>query len=224
MNFNRHLELQGRHAQFSPSQSSWLRYDDDKLLFTYANRNRKALGTEIHDFASSQIELSQKVSTARHLVNAVATFIFAKYKALNQLEYGMSLIRSLKDLPDDIFDTLKLFINDAIGYRMSSEVPLVYSNRFFGTTDAIAFRNNFLRVHDLKSGEGKADFEQLLIYVALACIEYKLKPADIQIECRIYQYGEAHCYEPSVDEIVPIIDAIIHKDKLLLPMINEEEI
>lgn len=222
MNFNNHLELIGKHAQFSPSQSSWLRYDDDKLLFTHTNRHRKILGTELHDFANSQIELSQKVTNLKAMINSVATFIFVKYKTLDQIEYGKSLIWALKELPEEIFETLKLFINDAIGYKMSSEIVLAYSNRFFGTTDAIAFRNNFLRVHDFKSGDGKADFEQLLIYVALFCLEYKIKPANIQIECRIYQYAEAHCYEPSVDEIVPIMDKIIMSDKLLMPRIEEE--
>jgi len=223
MNFNEHLELQGRHAQFSPSQSSWLRYDDNKLVVTYLNRNRKVLGTELHDFANSQILLSQKQKNVKEMINSINTFIFAKYKSLDQIDYGKILISSMKELPEGIFDTLKLFINDAIGFKMTSEQPLEYSKRFFGTTDAIAFRNNFLRIHDFKSGDGKADFEQLLIYVALFCLEYKIKPADIQIECRIYQYGEARCYEPSVDEIVPIIDKIVISEKILESRVKEEE-
>lgn len=223
MNFNEHSELQGKHAQFSPSQSSWLRYDNKKLLTTYSNRNRKVLGTEIHEFASSQIELSQKVTNIKSMINSIATYIFVKYRSLDRLDYGLLLIHDLKELPEEIFDTLKLFINDAIGYKMSSEVVLFYSSRFFGTTDAIAFRNNFLRVHDFKSGDGKSDFEQLLIYVALFCLEYKVKPADIQIECRIYQYGEWHGYEPTVDEIVPIMDIISMSEKTLIPRVEEEE-
>jgi hypothetical protein len=40
--------------------------------------------------------------------------------------------------------TLQAFINDAIGYRMSSEVALFYSYYCFGTADAIGFRNHKL--------------------------------------------------------------------------------
>ena len=223
MNFNEHLELQGKHAQFSPSQSAWLRYDDDKLLSSYLNRYRKSLGTELHDFANVQIILSQKQRSVKEMISGVATFIFAKYKSLDQLEYGKVLIFYLKELPEGIFDTLKIFINDAIGFKMTSEQPLAYSRRFFGTADAIAFRNNFLRVHDFKSGDGKADFEQLLIYVALFCLEYRVKPSDIQIECRIYQFGEWRGYIPTVDEIVPIMDKIVMSDKTLESRVKEEE-
>lgn len=223
MNFNAHLELQGKHAQFSPSQSSWLRYSDDKILAKHRNRNRTSLGTELHDFANSQIELSQKVTNIKLMINNIATFIFVKYKSIDQIDYGKSLVYSLKELPGEVFETLKLFINDAIGFKMSSEVVLAYSQRFFGTTDAISFRNNFLRVFDCKSGEGKADFEQLLVYVALFCLEYNFKPSDIQIECRIYQYGEVYPYIPAVDEILPIMDKIISSEKLLSLCVREEE-
>lgn len=147
--------------------------------------------------------------------------MFTKYKYLDNPDYGMLLINSMRELPIGIFETLKLFINDAIGFKMSSEIPLVHSLRFFGTTDAISFRNNFLRLHDFKSGDGKADFEQLLIYVALFCLEYEIKPIDIQIECRIYQFGEAVCYIPSVNEILPIMDKIIRSDKLLISKVEE---
>lgn len=223
MNFNSHLELQGKHAQFSPSQSAWLRYDDEKILLNYSNRNRKTVGTELHDFASSQIELSQKATNVKSMINGASTFIFMKYKALDQLDYGMSLIRSLKELPLDIFETVKLFINDAIGYKMQSEQPLKYSQRFFGTSDAISFRNDILRIHDLKTGDGKADFEQLMIYVALFCLEYKIKPSNIQIELRIYQYATARIEEPLLEDIVAIMDKIVTSEKILTPRVEEEE-
>lgn len=223
MNFNKHSELEGKHAQFSPSQSAWLRYNDEKIIDKYAKRNRTTLGTELHDFANSQIELSQKVTNVKSMISNIATFLFTKYKLLDQIDYGKSLIYSLRELPDEIFDTLKLFINDAVGFKMASEVVLVYSNRFFGTTDAIAFRNNYLRIHDLKTGDGKADFEQLLVYVALFCLEYQTNPSDIQIECRIYQYGEAFDYTPLVNEILPIMDKIITSDKILETRFKQEE-
>ena len=60
--------------------------------------------------------------------------------------------------------TLCAYVNDAIGYRMSTEVVLYYSDYFFGTADAISFRNGVLRIHDLKTGNvGKIEhhMEQL---------------------------------------------------------------
>lgn len=223
MNFNEHLELQGKHAIFSPSSSSWLRYDDDKTIATYVNRNRKALGTEIHEYAQTQIELLQKVTSIKALINDIATHIYIKYKVQELPLYGKSLVFSLKELPDEIFDTVKLFINDAIGYKMNSEVPLSYSTRFFGTTDAISFRNNLLRIHDLKTGDAEAHVEQLVVYAALFCLEYKIKPSTIQIELRVYQFGKAICYEPGIDEIIPVMDKIVTNEKLLTPRIENEE-
>ena len=224
MIFNNHLDLQGKHAKFSPSQSSWLRYDDDKILNSYLARHRKALGTELHEFANIQIELVQKQKTLKDIRSSITTYIYTKYKMLDKLSYGKSLIQSLNEIQDEVIYTLKIFVNDAIGFKMLSEQPLVYSYSFFGTADSISFRNDCLRIHDLKTGDGKADFEQLLIYVALFCLEYKIKPTDIQIECRIYQFGEAHIFEPELDDIIPIMDKILRSNAIIESRVKEEEI
>ena len=63
--------------------------------------------------------------------------------------------------------TLNMYVNDAIGFKMVPEQPLFYSENCFGTTDAIAFRNRMLRIHDLKTGVIPAHMEQLEIYAAL---------------------------------------------------------
>ena len=81
--------------------------------------------------------------------------------------------------------TLYQYVNDAIGFGMSTEVVLYYSDRFYGTADAICFRNNMLRIHDLKTGRGPVHLEQLMVYAALFCLEYKMKPESIDIELRI---------------------------------------
>ena len=73
--------------------------------------------------------------------------------------------------------TLYAYVNDAIGFKMSTEVVLYYSPYFFGTADAISFRNNKLRIHDLKTGKS-GHMEQLEVYAALFCLEYKIKPGD----------------------------------------------
>ena len=111
--------------------------------------------------------------------------------------------------------TLYAYVNDAIGYKMNTEVVLYYSPRFFGTADSISFRHNCLRIHDLKTGKTPVHIEQLLVYAALFCLEYKVKPSDIDIELRIYQNDDILIIEPTVEDIVPIMDKIIHLDKIL---------
>ena len=118
--------------------------------------------------------------------------------------------------------TLYAYVNDAIGFRMDTEVVLFYSDRFFGTADAISFRNGMLRIHDLKTGLKPVHMEQLMVYAALFCLEYKIKPSDIQMELRIYQNDEVQFHTPTAEEIVPIMDKIIHFNKLLEKLEYEE--
>ncbi len=118
--------------------------------------------------------------------------------------------------------TLNMYVNDAIGYKMTPEQLLYYSDNCFGTADAISFKQDMLRIHDLKTGEIPAHMEQLLIYTALFCLEYRVKPVDIQVELRIYQHNEILAHEPGVDEILPIMDKIVSFDKVL-KQIKEEE-
>lgn len=118
--------------------------------------------------------------------------------------------------------TLNAYVNDAIQYRMDTEVVLYYSDRFFGTADAISFRNNMLRIHDLKTGKNPASIEQLMIYAALFCLEYRVKPSDIDMELRIYQNDEILCHNATAEEIEPIMDLIIHFNKLIEQVEQEE--
>ena len=118
--------------------------------------------------------------------------------------------------------TLYSYVNDAIGFRMDTEVVLYYSDRFFGTADSICFRNNKLRVHDLKAGKSPVHMDQLEVYAALVCLEYRLKPGDIDMELRIYQNDEIIVHEPTTEDIAHIMDKIIHLDKLLEQLDSEE--
>lgn len=180
MIFNRHLNLEGLHAPFSPSQSSWLRYDDEKALDVYTNKKASEIGTRLHDWAKRTIDL------------------------------GIKQPRSKK--------TIYAYVNDAIGFQMDTEVVLFYSERFFGTADAISFRNGFLRIHDLKTGKvGKIEdhIEQLQIYAALFCLEYKIKPGEIDMELRVYKNDEVLVHNPTAEDILLIMDKIVHLNKLL---------
>jgi hypothetical protein len=110
-------------------------------------------------------------------------------------------------------NTLNLYVNDAIGYKMTTEQILYYSENCFGTADAICFRQNVLRIHDLKTGETRASIRQLEIYASLFCLEYRVNPFDIKIELRLYQSNEVLVHEPLPEDIKRIMEKIIIFDK-----------
>lgn len=141
-------------------------------------------------------------------------------------------------------DTINMFINDAIGYKMASEQKLFYSGYCFGTADAIDYKRNYLRVHDLKTGETEAHMDQLKIYAALFCLNYQylvrearrsgktdaeiaekygLRTSELHfdpkqmngIELRIYQQGEVRTEMADPEEIQSYMDIIVsHVDTL----------
>lgn len=111
--------------------------------------------------------------------------------------------------------TICAYINDAIGFKMKPEQTLYYSDNCFGTADAISFRNGLLRIHDLKTGTNPAHMEQLMVYAALFCLEYKMKPGAIKMELRIYQNDEVRIFEPTAEEILPIMSKIKQYSKLI---------
>ena len=111
--------------------------------------------------------------------------------------------------------TLNMYVNDAIGFKMTPEQVLYYSENCFGTCDAISFKNKILRIHDLKTGSTPTHMEQLMIYAALFCLEYREKPNDIQIELRIYQNDDVEILNPDPDDIYAIMDKIVEFDKYL---------
>lgn len=93
MFFNKHHDLEGLHAPFGASKSSWLRYNDDKLIEVYRNLQAAEMGTRLHEWAKQTIDL------------------------------GIKQPRSKK--------TIYSYVNDAIGFKMQTEVVLFYSERFF---------------------------------------------------------------------------------------------
>lgn len=226
--FNDHSDLVGTHALFSPSQSAWLRYEDDKIIDRVLNQYRAAIGTEIHEYAAQQIFMNHKCTNIRALINGIEDFIYTKYKNSNTVSmvYAMKLIKHVGLLPKEVFDAVRAYINDGISFKMTTELPLMYSERIYGTADTIAFRNNFLRIHDLKSGEHPAKMDQLQTYAALFCLEYgaknNFKPGDIKIELRIYQWDAITINNPTAEDIVPIMDRIIHTEKIAYKIDKEE--
>ena len=184
MNFNKHLNLEGRHAFLSASKHHWIRYDETKVIDSFSNFLATQKGTVLHNFAADCIKLGQKLPKSQK--------------------------------------TLNMYVNDAIGYKMKPEQVLFYSENCFGTADAISFRNGLLRIHDLKTGVTPAHMDQLMVYTALFCLEYKVKPNDIDIELRLYQSDEILYHKPTAEDIVPIMDKIITFDKLIAKIKLEE--
>ena len=177
MNFNKHSDLEGKHAFLSPSQYQWLRYDKDKLVAAYMNALAKQRGTKLHSIAADLIS------------------------------EGIKLPRSKQ--------TLNMYVNDVIGYKMKPEQKLYYSDNCFGTADAISFRNKCLRIHDLKTGVTPAHMEQLYIYAALFCLEYFVNPNDIQTELRLYQSNDIFTEVPNPKDILEIMEIIKDSSKTI---------
>lgn len=177
MIFNKHSNLEGLHAPFGASRSSWLRYDDNKAIEYLQNIKAAEMGTRLHAWAAETIQLKLKQPRTEK--------------------------------------TICKYVNDAIGYQMDTEVVLFYSPYFFGTADAICFKNNMLRIHDLKTGSTPVKMEQLEIYAALFCLEYKIKPGEIDMELRIYQNDEILVKNPTAEDILPVMDKIVHLNKIL---------
>lgn len=110
---------------------------------------------------------------------------------------------------------LNMFVNDAIGFKMTPEQVLYYSDNCFGTADAILFKDNTLRIHDLKTGVGKTSFKQLDIYTALFCLEYSINPEEIAIENRIYQHRDYMVDSPDPEWIKDIMNRIAEFDMVI---------
>lgn len=142
-------------------------------------------------------------------------------------ELASNLIKLKVKLPNTQ-KTLNMFVNDAIGFGMQSEQILYFSDNAFGTADAIYFGKQrgtdrfILRVHDLKTGEVPAHMEQLLVYAAYFCLEYHVRPGEIDMECRIYQNNDIVYYNPTAEDIGPIMDKIITFDKLIEELKEKE--
>lgn len=175
MFFNQHPALAGKHAFLSPSNYSWLNYNDQKLEARFHTVMAARRGSDIHALAHEAIRLNIKLSKG------------------NQ--------------------ALSTYVNDAIGYKMSCEQTLYFSDNCFGTADTISFRRNKLRIHDLKTGITATSEKQLEVYSALFCLEYGISPFDIEIELRIYQRDEIRVFEPTPELIASIIEKIVDFDQ-----------
>lgn len=135
-------------------------------------------------------------------------------------DLAASLIRERVRLEDQEL-TLNMYVNDAIGFHMTPEQPLYYSDFAFGTADALAYRNGVLRVHDLKTGVHPTSVRQLECYCALFCLEYQFRPHELEIEMRIYQNNQIQAFEADPDTVFMVMDRYVEYTKLLTDLREE---
>lgn len=210
MIFNDHSKLEGQHAFLGASTYHWLRWDDETLEKRYYGRYSQQIGTELHKLAKDLIE--NRIKLAKH------------DKKIIDITLGRLNIPKGSYDSEIILNDLLPFVNDAIGFRMTPEVILYYSINCFGTTDAITFDdfNKILRIHDYKSGLTPTKMDQLIIYSALFCLEYKKNPFDFEIELRIYQNGEIIILNPEPTVIEGVMNLIMTKNKNILKYVERE--
>lgn len=155
-------------------------------------------------------KLADRWSTHREAARGTVLHTFAKMS----IDLGIALPRTAQ--------TLNMYVNDAIGFRMTTEQVLFYSENAFGTADAVSFRKNLLRIHDLKNGVSPASMMQLRIYAAFFCLEYAYNPNDIKFELRIYQNDEVMAEKTEPEDIEYVMERVIQYDRIISELKEQE--
>lgn len=210
MLWNDHSRYEGLHAFLGASNFRWINWEEGLFEQKYYNQFASKLGTAIHSLAKDCIINRIKLSkTDKRLVEVSL--------------YREGIPRGAFD-SEEILLNLVPFVNDAIGYHMSPEIILFYSPNCFGTTDAICFneKEKILRIHDLKTGVTPAHIEQLIVYAALFCVEYKKNPYDFKTELRIYQSDQAIIFEAEAQEIERYMFLIKDRDDLIKKFLERD--
>ena len=89
MLFKRHSELAGKHAFLSPSNYSWVNYDDQKLESRFIAAQAARRGSDLHDLAHEAIRLNVKLSRAnKSLSTYVNDAIYYKMSCEQPLYYS----------------------------------------------------------------------------------------------------------------------------------------
>lgn len=69
MNFNKHSELEGRHAFLSASQGAWINDNSKEIIQRYLSVKAKERGTELHEFAKEAIRLNIQLAKNHKTLN-----------------------------------------------------------------------------------------------------------------------------------------------------------
>lgn len=210
MQWNDHHQLEGKHAFLGASNFHWINWNDEIFENRYYGQFSTSIGTAIHALAHDCIVSRTKLT--KHDTHLVDITLYHAYIPKDAYD------------PTLILNNLIPFVNDALGFHMSSEILLYYNAYCFGTCDAISFdeKNKTLRIHDLKTGTTPTHMEQLLIYAALFCLEYHKNPHQFNTELRIYQNFDVLIANPIADEIEHYMDLIQNRSKLIMSYLERE--
>lgn len=213
----------GKHAMFGGSNYQWTTLDtssdealEEALRTRYYNKFAKDVGTIMHAWAADRI--LYKANVVKSDSKSLMIYILNYYRDIIK-DYIPRVV--VQYYVDRCFPNLMTYIKDAIGYRMDPEVDLKYSDDFYGTADAISFKDGTLRIHDLKTGTTPASLRQLEIYAAFCCLEYDIDPTSIFIELRIYQNEEILVGNPPGETIKALKDQI-KKTSMIFEKIKKE--
>lgn len=194
MEFNKHSELEGKHAYLSASKPSWLRYEPEQLIERVEKSNAAALGTRLHAFACEAIKLRQKMEangkTVNRYVNDCIGFRMTPEQPLFYSWYAFGTADALS------------FRREADGTRVLRIFDLKTGTGPVKFEQLVIYAAYF----NLEYG-GK----------------YKFKPMDIAYELRIYQNDDYVVYEPTPEEIVYAMSRIVESDKIIRNHLENEE-
>lgn len=210
MQWNDHHQLEGKHAFLGASNFHWTNWNDETFENRYYGQFSTVIGTAIHALAHDCIVSRTKLT--KHDAHLIDITLYHAYVPKDAYD------------PNLILNNLIPFVNDALGFHMSSEILLYYNVYCFGTCDTISFdeKNKLLRIHDLKTGTTPTHMEQLLIYAALFCLEYHKNPHQFNTELRIYQNFDILIANPTPEEIDHYMDLIQNRSKLIMSYLERE--
>lgn len=194
MEFNRHSELDGKHAYLSASKPYWLRDEPEALISRVEKSNAAALGTRLHAFACEAIKLRQKMETNGKTVNRYVN---------DAIGFRMTPEQPL------FYSYYAFGTPDALSFRREADGTRVLRIHDLKTgTGPTKFEQLlvYAAYFNLEYG-GKLGF----------------KPMDISYELRIYQNDAFEIYIPTPEEIVYCMSRIIESDKIIRTHLENED-
>lgn len=208
MIWKEHSNLEGEHAVLSPSKYHWIFDTDEEFEKRLCAMYAPVVGTLLHEKARDYIKCGKRMSKADKRSVVVHLLVnHVPQKVIDNLDL------------DAVFDNLTTYVCDSVFYKMVPEKKLYFSEKCFGTADAISYdeKDRILRINDLKTGTTPAKIEQLYIYTALFFLDYSyIKLSDSKIELRIYQNNSIILEEPDVDIILPIMETIKNRHNFIV--------
>lgn len=116
MRFNKHFDLEGKHAFLSASKYHWLRYSEDKMVSSFHTAMAAARGTELHDFASRAIKLGIKLKaiplTLNQYVNDCIGFGMESEQVLSYSPNAFGTVDAIKFVPSTKTKKARLLVFD----------------------------------------------------------------------------------------------------------------